>query len=70
MEDNVLGTEVEVVEGCSYGKAVEEYRGTEVGRGSAPGAKRLNICRERRESRQLCCGDRDVSGSDDELMCD
>jgi len=49
LEDDVLGMEVEVVEGCCYGKVVEEYGGTGVGRGSASGAKRLNFCRERRE---------------------
>ena len=70
LEDGILGVEVKVVEGCRHGKVVQENGGTGVGRGSASGAKRLNFCRERRESRQLCCGDRDVSGSDYELMCD
>ena len=71
LEDNVLGTEVEAVEGCSYGKVVEEYGGTGVRRGSASGAKHLNFCRERQERVGNCVVvTGDESGSAYELMCD
>ena len=49
LEDGILGVEVKVVEGCRHGKVVQENGGTGVGRGSASGAKRLNVWRERRE---------------------